>query len=110
VVKLGLGVIATLTALVLGLLVALAKATYDAEDRAVKRLTTDFNLLDRYLAHYGPETHALRELLPRPARWASHRAQRSRAGGPGRIDRSGRDHRVARESRLTAGDNFRSHR
>jgi hypothetical protein len=63
VVKLGLGVIATLTALVLGLLVASAKGTYDAQDGAVRQLATDFSLLDRYLAHYGPETKDLRELL-----------------------------------------------
>src|SRR5262249_11645368 len=63
VVKLGLGVIATLTALVLGLLVASAKGTYDAEDGAVKKLAADFSLLDRYLVLYGPETTELRELL-----------------------------------------------
>ena len=63
VVKLGLGVIATLTALVLGLLVASAKGTYDAQDGAVRQMATDFSLLDRYLAHYGPQTKELRELL-----------------------------------------------
>jgi hypothetical protein len=63
VVKLGLGVIATLTALVLGLLVASAKGTYDAQDGAVRQLASDFSLLDRYLAHYGPETKESRELL-----------------------------------------------
>jgi hypothetical protein len=63
VVKVGLGVIATLTALVLGLLVASAKGTYDAQDSAVKQLATQFSLLDRFLAHYGPEAKEARELL-----------------------------------------------
>jgi hypothetical protein len=63
VVKLGLGVIATLTALVLGLLVASSKATYDAQDGAVKQMAADFSLLDRYLALYGPEAAEARELL-----------------------------------------------
>src|SRR5262245_29614037 len=63
VVKLGLGVIATLTALVLGLLVASAKGTYDAQDAAVKQLATNVNLIDRFLAHYGPETKEARGLL-----------------------------------------------
>ena len=63
VVKLGLGVIATLLALVLGLLVASSKATYDAQDNAVKQLATDISLLDRFLASYGPETKELREQL-----------------------------------------------
>jgi hypothetical protein len=62
-VKLGLGVIATLTALVLGLLVASAKGTYDAQDAAVKQLAADFGQLDRYLALYGPEAKESRELL-----------------------------------------------
>ena len=63
VVKLGIGVIATLLALVLGLLVASSKATYDAQDNAVKQLATDVSLLDRFLANYGPETNELREQL-----------------------------------------------
>lgn len=63
VVKLGLGVIATLTALVLGLLVASSKGTYDAQDAAVKQLATSVSVLDRALAHYGPETQELREML-----------------------------------------------
>ena len=63
VVKIGLGVIATLLALVLGLLVASSKATYDAQDNAVKQLATDVSLLDRFLASYGPETKELREQL-----------------------------------------------
>jgi len=63
VVKLGMGVIATLTALVLGLLVASAKGTYDAQDGAVKQMATDFSLIDRFLAVYGPETKEARKLL-----------------------------------------------
>lgn len=60
VVKLGLGVIATLTALVLGLLVASAKSTYDAQDAAVKQLATNVRMLDRFLSAYGPEATELR--------------------------------------------------
>jgi hypothetical protein len=63
VVKLGLGVIATLMALVLGLLVASSKGTYDAQDNAVKQLATDVSLLDRVLANYGPETKEHRQQL-----------------------------------------------
>ena len=63
VAKLGLGVIATLMALVLGLLVASSKATYDAQDNAVKQLATDVSLLDRVLANYGHETKEPRQQL-----------------------------------------------
>src|SRR3954449_3707653 len=63
VVKLGLGVIATLTALVLGLLVASAKSTFDAQDGAVKQLAGSVRMVDRLLAAYGPEAEEPRGLL-----------------------------------------------
>lgn len=72
-VKLGLGVIATLTALVLGLLVASAKATYDAQDAAVKEIATDLSMLDRCLVIYGPETTSLRELMAQMTTQVLHR-------------------------------------
>ncbi len=65
VVKLGLGVIATLTALVLGLLIASAKGTYDTQSNSVKQMSANVVLLDRLLARYGSETKELRELLHR---------------------------------------------
>ena len=63
VVKLGLGMIATLTALVLGLLVASAKSTYDAQNASVKQMAANVSLLDRALTAYGPEAKELRVLL-----------------------------------------------
>lgn len=63
VVKVGMGLIATLTALVLGLLIATAKGTYDAQSSAVKELSANVLLLDRILAKYGPETKEARALL-----------------------------------------------
>jgi hypothetical protein len=65
VVKLGLAVVATLTALVLGLLIASAKGTYDSQSGAVKQLSATIMLLDRLLARYGPETKEAREHLQR---------------------------------------------
>jgi hypothetical protein len=64
-VKLGLATIATLAALVLGLLVAAAKGTYDAQSSAVRQMSANVILLDRLLARYGPETKEARELLRR---------------------------------------------
>jgi len=63
VVKLGMGFIATLTAMVLGLLIATAKSTYDTQNATVKELSTRVILLDRTLAIYGPETKEARGLL-----------------------------------------------
>ena len=64
-VKQGLAMIATLAALVLGLLVAAAKGSYDTQTAAIKQLSADVLLLDRVLARYGPETKEERDLLRR---------------------------------------------
>jgi hypothetical protein len=64
-VKLGLALIATLTALVLGLLVASAKGTYDTQNSAIQQMSADVLLLDRVLTRYGPETKDAQELLRR---------------------------------------------
>lgn len=63
VVKLGMGTIATLAAIVLGLLIATAKGTYDAQSGAIQEYAAKVMLLDRVLAKYGPETKEARELL-----------------------------------------------
>jgi hypothetical protein len=62
-VRLGMGTIATMTALVLGLLVASAKSSYDAESRGLTEMAAKVILLDRILAHYGPEAQEARDLL-----------------------------------------------
>lgn len=63
VVKLGMGLVGTTTALVLGLLVASAKNSYDAQGTEVTHLAANVAVLDRILAHYGPETKETRALL-----------------------------------------------
>jgi hypothetical protein len=55
--------IATLTALVLGLLVATAKGVYDTQSAAVRELAANVGLLDRALVHYGPDANEARVLL-----------------------------------------------
>src|SRR5262245_26971704 len=62
-IKLGLGVIATLTALVLGLLVAAAKGTYDTQSSTAKEFAAQLAVLDRVLARYGSETQEVRAQL-----------------------------------------------
>jgi hypothetical protein len=63
IVKLGMGLVGTMAALVLGLLVASAKSSYDTQSAEMTQLTANVALLDRILAHYGPETKASRDLL-----------------------------------------------
>jgi hypothetical protein len=60
VVRLGMGLVATMVAVVLGLLVSSAKSFYDTQNNEVTQLAANFILLDRILAHYGPETRDLR--------------------------------------------------
>jgi hypothetical protein len=63
VVKLSMGLVATLSALVLGLLIASAKGSYDAQSSELTQMSAKVVLLDRVLAHYGPETSETRDLL-----------------------------------------------
>lgn len=63
VVKLAMGVVATMTALVLGMLVASAKASFDAQRHGVAQLAANVVVLDRFLAYYGEETRPTRERL-----------------------------------------------
>jgi hypothetical protein len=62
-VKLGMGLVGTMAALVLGLLVASAKGSYDTQSSEVVQMSANLMLLDRTLAHYGPETKEVRDLL-----------------------------------------------
>src|ERR1700726_2516011 len=60
VVRLGVGLIATIAALVLGLLIAAAKGSFDTQSGQVKQITADLILLDDLLFLYGPETQPIR--------------------------------------------------
>jgi len=63
VVKLAMGLVATMAALVLGLLISSAKSSYDAQSSDLTDLSARLILLDRVLAHYGPETKETRDVL-----------------------------------------------
>jgi hypothetical protein len=63
VIKLGMGLIATMSALVLALLTNSAKSSYDTQRNEVTQLSANVILLDRVLAHYGPETKESRDLM-----------------------------------------------
>jgi hypothetical protein len=63
VMKLGTGMIATLAALILGLLTSSAKGTFDTINSIVKQTGSKVILLDRTMARYGPETKEARDVL-----------------------------------------------
>ncbi|MFO0875342.1 MAG: hypothetical protein U0575_15420 [Phycisphaerales bacterium] len=60
VVKIGMGLVSTMTALLLGLLVASAKSAYDTKGGEISQMAAKMILLDRMLAQYGPETAEIR--------------------------------------------------
>jgi hypothetical protein len=63
VVRLGTGLIGAIAALVLGLLIGPAKSSYDLQSAQIKQMTANIVLLDNFLAQYGPETGAARDLM-----------------------------------------------
>jgi hypothetical protein len=63
VIKLAMGLTATMAALVLALLIASAKSSYDAQRNEITQLSANVILLDRVLAHYGPEAKEARDML-----------------------------------------------
>jgi hypothetical protein len=88
VIKLGMALIVTMTALVLGLMVASAKGSYDAQDEAVRHTAAKLLLLDRTLSNYGPETKDARNMLRRivasrvSAIWPEDRSKPARLDSP----------------------------
>jgi hypothetical protein len=88
VVKMGMGLVATMAALVLGLLISSAKSFYDAQSTELTQMSAKVLLLDRLLAHYGPETKEARDLLRTTVAdnidrtWPQERTEPSRLGAP----------------------------
>ena len=60
-VQLGIGLIATMTALVLGLVTASAKSSFDDVNALMKSTAADLLSLDNALVQYGPDAAAIRE-------------------------------------------------
>jgi hypothetical protein len=58
-----MSVVAILAALVLGLLIASAKAGFDTRSREIEQFSASLTLLDRELLHFGQEQKDIRALL-----------------------------------------------
>ena len=63
VVRLGVGLVATIAALVLGLLIAAAKGSFDTQSRQITQITADVIQLDNLLAQYGSEAAPVRNVM-----------------------------------------------
>jgi hypothetical protein len=85
-VKLALGLVGTMTAILLGLLISSAKSAFDTTRSEVIQMAAKVALLDRVLALYGPETadarHALRDAIADGVR----RTWPAEQSGPVRLD------------------------
>ena len=63
IMRLGMGLVATMTALLLGLVTASARSAFDSQDSAIRTSMSNVLTADRLLARYGPETKPIRDLL-----------------------------------------------
>jgi len=92
VIKLAIGLVATMSALVLGLLVSSAKGSYDTERSEVIQMAAKVAFLDRVLTVYGPEAtearvrfhdavkEVVQQMWPEEARRPAQLAPNSQAG------------------------------
>ena len=62
-IRLGAGFLSTLAALVIGLMIASAKNSYDTQNSNIRQLGANVVLVDQMLLKYGPETKTARALL-----------------------------------------------
>ncbi len=60
-VKLGAGLIATMAALVLGILVGAAKGSFDTVNTSITQGSAKYLYMDRILSNYGPEAKPVRD-------------------------------------------------
>jgi multidrug efflux pump subunit AcrB len=84
VVRLGTGLIGTIAALVLGLLIASAKSSYDTQSTQIKQMTANIVLLDNLLAQYGAEAADVRNLMRRSVVTLADRMWRESSSGAAR--------------------------
>lgn len=86
VVKLAMGLIATMAALVLGLMTASAKSSFDVQNSETVHTAADIIRLDRALARYGPETKEIRDLLKQAVAFRIRLIWPEDGSAPGNLD------------------------
>jgi hypothetical protein len=87
-VRIGMGLVATMAALILGLLVASAKGSYDTEKSEVTQMAAKIAFLDRVLVNYGPEAQPARQMLRQAVEGAIVRIWSEAPSGTGPADPS----------------------
>jgi hypothetical protein len=79
VIRLGAGLLATLAAVVISLMIASAKTSYDKQDEHFRQLAAHLVLADQLLAQYGPEAVDVRKLMRQAVPVAMDRIWREKA-------------------------------
>ncbi len=79
-IKIGAGLIATLTALVLGLLVSSAKSSYDSMNDQIKQFCATVVVLDHVLAQYGEDAKPIREMIKKNLNYSHEKIWPSNQG------------------------------
>ena len=82
-IRLGAGFLSTLAALVIGLMIASAKNTYDSQNTNIRQLGTNAVLVDQMLTQYGSDAKAARTLLREIIPSATSRIWQENASGKG---------------------------
>jgi hypothetical protein len=85
-VKVAMGLVATMVALVLGLLIASAKDKYDKESAGVTQMAAKVIYLDRMLANFGPEANDVRQLLRKMTEMVRNRMWPGHVLNEGQLD------------------------
>lgn len=91
IVRLGAGLVGTIAALVLGLLINSSSSFYEAQRNEVRQIASDLILLDDLLAQYGPEARPIRVKLRSATDlliqriWREHDTRSAVTYGPGTL-------------------------
>lgn len=85
VVKMGMGLVATISALVLSLVISSAKSSFDALSSETTRVSSKIILLDRTLALYGAETKDARDLLRSSVVGVVDRIESTKSTNPSKV-------------------------
>jgi hypothetical protein len=86
IVKLAMGLIGTMAALVLGLLIAAAQSTFREQRSDIMQLSAHIIVLDHLLAQYGPETQEARAVLRSVVVHTLHQMWPERGAQPVQLD------------------------
>jgi hypothetical protein len=84
VVRLGVALLSTVAAVVISLMIASAKSSYDTQDAHFRQLAAHIVLVDQLLEHYGPEAVEIRKLMRQAVPIALDRIWSEKVRGPSR--------------------------